>query len=306
VILSSIDMGTNTVLLLIAEVSEDGTISPLLHEQRLPRLGKGVDSSRTLTAHSMDRAIEVLREYRDRVEEHGAASTIVCGTSAVRDAANREEFALRVFRETGFTLEVLTGEMEARWGYRGAVSGVPGLKAALVVDIGGGSTEFAAGNERLPHASRSVDTGSVRLSERFFMHDPPAPEEVEQARASVRREIPGIEVPPGATFVGVAGTVTALAVLAQGLKEFQISTVTNYPLTRLAVDQLFGRLSGLPSRAIRELSSAMEGRADVITAGALILQEVMRHFACDEILVSERGLRYGLLIREWERLHPKG
>jgi exopolyphosphatase/guanosine-5'-triphosphate,3'-diphosphate pyrophosphatase len=305
VILSSIDIGTNTVLLLIAEVNEDGTIKPLFHAQRLPRLGRGVDSSRRLTAESMERVIGILREYRRQVQEHGAASTIVCGTSAVRDAANREEFALRVFRETGFTLEVLTGQMEALWGYRGAVSGVPGLRAALVVDIGGGSTEFAAGNERLLHASRSVDTGSVRLSERFFLHDPPAPEEIEQARASVRREIPAIEVPPGATFVGVAGTATALAVLAQGLKEFRISAVTNYPLARPLVDQLFSRLSALPSRAIRELSAVMEGRADVITAGALILQEVMRHFACHEILVSERGLRYGLLVREWERLRPK-
>jgi len=299
-IVSVIDIGTNTVLLLVARVVSDGSVFPLVGEQRLPRLGRGVDASRNIHTDAMQRVIEVLREYRGLMNPHAPGRTVVCGTSAVRDAANREEFAERIRNETGFALEVLSGEEEAFWTYRGAVSGVPGIGRATVIDIGGGSTEITVGESTNVQKRVSLDIGSVRLTERFLHHDPPTRSELASAIELVQNELSRAADFPfsGSTLIGVAGTATTLAALAQGLKEFDAGAVTNYRLTLENVKHLFRTLRAMPSGMIRELSSVMEGRSDVITGGVLILREIMAHFNFDEMVVSERGLRYGLAIRE--------
>ena len=300
---SVIDIGTNTVLLLVATVSPDGWFTPLKHEQRIPRLGKGVDQHRVLHPDSMMRVVEVLKEYRELAARFHPDISIVCGTSAVRDAANRDAFAALVKQQTGFTLEVLTGEEEALWTYRGAISGGPELSRATVVDIGGGSTEIIIGNRTSIEQRTSIDMGSVRLTERFFQHDPPTDGEIEMARAAI---VDGLMATfgfrfEGSTLVAVAGTATTLAMLAQGLHAFEIRAVTNYRMTRDTVEHLCRTLRAMPVSKIRDLSSVMAGRADVILAGTLILSELMTrgHFA--EAIVSERGVRYGLVLREAEK-----
>jgi exopolyphosphatase/guanosine-5'-triphosphate,3'-diphosphate pyrophosphatase len=299
-----IDIGTNTVLLLVARVANSGGIQPLVYEQRVPRLGRGVDSSGRLDPGAMERVIAVLNEYRTLIAPHAPAATAVCGTSAVRDAANSEEFSRRIEVETGFRLEVLGGREEALWTYRGGVSGVPGPDRYTVIDVGGGSTEIITGNRTEVEERISLDIGSVRLSERCLRHDPPTDAELERAIELTENEIARASRFPfaGSTLVGVAGTATTLAVLAQGLKTFEVASVTNYRLTRETVESLFRRLRGMTSATIRELSSAMEGRSDVITAGTLIVREIMAHFKFDSMTVSERGVRYGIAIREAERL----
>lgn len=298
-----IDIGTNTVLLLIASFDAKGKITTLVYEQRIPRLGRGVDELRNLQPESMQRVLDVLKEYRQIISEYQLARIVVCGTSAVRDARNREEFATRVKAETTFSLEVLSGEDEAYWTYRGAISGMPDVSGATVVDIGGGSTEIIVGDRALVKNTISLDIGSVRLTERFFKHDPPTHPELEAAITLVEDELArpkkfGFQ---GSTLVGVAGTATSLAALAQGLREFRVEAVTNYHLTLDTVYHLFRTLRAMPAAHIRELSEVMEGRSDVIAAGALILWEIMAHYKFNEMIVSERGVRYGLAIREWER-----
>lgn len=299
-----IDIGTNTVLLLVAQLAADGTITPLIYEQRVPRLGKGVDSAKRLQTGSMERVIDVLLQYKKLLDRFDTAAIIVCGTSAVRDAVNRDEFAALVRHATGFELEILSGEAEATWTYRGAISGIPDLERATVVDIGGGSTEITVGNQRDISHSISLDIGSVRLSERVFKHDPPTPSELEQAIDQVENELARAATfnMNGSTLVGVAGTATTLAVLAQGLRKFDVNAVRGYRLSRHDAGALFGKLSTLTSIEILSLSTALEGRNDVITAGALILREVMEHFKFDQMIVSERGVRYGLVLREREIL----
>jgi exopolyphosphatase/guanosine-5'-triphosphate,3'-diphosphate pyrophosphatase len=305
-----IDIGTNTVLLLVARIAGGGNIQPLLYEQRVPRLGRGVDSSGKLDPGAMERVIAVLKEYRDLIAPHAPDATSVCGTSAVRDAANSVEFGRRIREETGFRLEVLGGGEEALWTYRGGVSGVPGSDRVTVperftvIDVGGGSTEIITGNRVEIENRISLDLGSVRLTERSLRHDPPTDGELELAIELTENEIARASRFPfaGSTLVGVAGTATSLAILAQGLKTFDVASVTNYRLARDTVESLFRTLRGMPSAAIRDLSAAMAGRSDVIVAGTLIVREIMAHFKFDSMIVSERGVRYGIAIREAERL----
>jgi exopolyphosphatase/guanosine-5'-triphosphate,3'-diphosphate pyrophosphatase len=302
-----IDIGTNTVLLLLAEITDEGRIHPLLCEQRIPRLGKGVDATRKLQRESIDRVVRVLREYLEILSPSHLVSTILCGTSALRDASNRADFTGRVQSELGLSVEILSGEDEALLTYRGALSGLPGVRSAVVLDIGGGSTEISAGDAFHVRQKWSLDIGSVRLTERFFRHDPPAPEELGNAIRWVRGELGGLTAFAGAghTLIGVAGTATTLAVLDQGLQNFDIEAVSNYRLTREAVEGLFIRLKGLSHAELLCLTPALRGRADVITAGTLILKEVMDATEHDDIVVSERGVRYGIALREWQRLRGR-
>lgn len=298
-----IDIGTNTVLLLIASMDPSGNITPLVYEQRVPRLGTGVDASKNLAPESMQRVVDVLRTYRSIMSQFALEGTVVCGTSAVRDAINRDEFIALVRKETGFEIEVLSGEDEALWTYRGAISGVPDIQRATVVDIGGGSTEITVGDATSVAERVSLDIGSVRLTERFFKNDPPTHPELEKAIEIIEDEL--VKAArfnfSSTTLVGVAGTATSLAILDQGLKEFDIRAVTNYTLKLDNVYGLLRTLRSMSAEKILSLSRMMEGRADVITAGVLILREIMAHYKFKEMIVSERGVRYGLAIREWER-----
>lgn len=307
VTIAVVDIGTNTILLLIARVDSSGTLTPLRHEQRIPRLGEGVDRRRLLHPDAMERAIQVLQEYSGIIDAYAPDARVLCATSAVRDAANRAEFIGAVRAAMGFRIEVLSGSEEARWTYRGALSGIPDVARATVIDIGGGSTEITLGDQRAAGAKASLDVGSVRLTERFFRHDPPLPEEIEAARDAVTAAMAatGQFAFRGTTAVAVAGTATTLSLLAQGRKEYDLDAVSNSRLTSGSVEQLLRMLGAMPSARIRELSEVMEGRADIITAGALILHEVMTHAGFDEVIVSERGVRYGIALREWERHGPE-
>ncbi len=301
--IAAIDVGTNTVLLLLARVGPGGSLAPILQEQRVPRLGRGTDASRRLAPDAIRRVIDVLKEYQALLEPYHPERTVVCGTSAVRDAANRNDLVARVRLETGLTLEVLGGNEEALLTYRGALSGIPDAGRTAVVDIGGGSTEIITGDRAMPERTFSLQIGSVRLKERFLKHDPPTPAELASAIATVKDalSLAGAPRPSDGTLVGVAGTATSLAHLARGLREFNPDAIINYRMPYTAVEHLVRTLSSMTSPAIRGLSSVLEGRADVITAGALILREVMAHLGFDEVVVSERGVRYGLVLREAEK-----
>ncbi len=306
VTVAAIDIGTNTVLLLVARVDPDGTIHPLVYEQRVPRLGRGVDASRRLAPEAMERVVSVLEEYRRLMAPYAPAGAAVFGTSAVRDASNRGELAALISRRTGFSLEILAGEEEALLTYRGAISGVHGIDAATVVDIGGGSTEITSGSAGRILGSVSLDIGSVRLTERFFRHNPPGEEEIEAARRTVRGALETVASPPsGSVCVAVAGTATTLALLAQGRREFSLEAVSGYRLEKGAVASLSAGLAATSTGEILARGAYMEGRHDIITAGAMILEEILARFGFEAVTVSERGVRYGVALREAERLRKR-
>jgi exopolyphosphatase/guanosine-5'-triphosphate,3'-diphosphate pyrophosphatase len=298
---AAIDIGTNTALLLVASVDGAGNIVPVLDEERIPRLGKGVDRRKTLQHDSMNRVLKVLEEYRQLSAPHKPDVLVLASTSAVRDSENRDEFRERVRAQTGYDLEVLDGDEEARWTYLGARSAVAGSGLMTVVDIGGGSTEIIVGDHEDIRTGRSLDIGSVRLTERYFTHDPPSREEIENARISIRKALGTCPAFDSSALIGVAGTAAALALLDQSNVDFAWDVVDGYPLRIHRVNSLLQHMQTMPSGEIRTRNRFLAGREDIIVAGALILSEVMTMGGFHEVIVSSRGLRYGLVLREWKR-----
>lgn len=302
---AAIDLGTNTVLLLVADRLPGGAIRPILEAHRVPRLGAGVDSRKALAPDAIDRVIAVLKDYRALAESLGVSRIVVCATSAVRDAFNREEFIRDVRLATGLSVEVLTGEEEAFLSFHGTISGFTQLTQMTVLDIGGGSTEVIWGNAREVSRRASCNIGAVRLTERCFRNDPPLASEINQATSLIDDAVNTITdgPPAGSHLIAVAGTPTTLATLSQGLRTFSRDAVEGYVMDREEIERLWHTLSRLPSDEIRRLSEVLEGRADVITAGTLILRKVMQRLAFERMTVSDRGLRYGILLREFTGRH---
>ncbi len=298
-----IDIGTNTTLLLICTIDKSGTIIPVRHEQRVPRLGQGVDASGLLLDEAMDRVVRVCEEYGEIMREYPLRYIVVAGTSAMRIATNRDVLIEKIRRTVGFDVEVLSGEDEALWTYRGAISGVGNPQRSMVIDVGGGSTEITVGEGITIVQKLSLDLGSVRLTERFLKIDPPTSEELSSAREHVKRVLNAATLPDvaKATCIGVAGTPTSLAVIDQRLPDFDLQKVAGYKLSRERVAQLLETLSSLTTKEIRHLSAIMQGREDIIVAGTLILHTVMEVLSIDSLTVSERGIRYGLALREFEK-----
>lgn len=302
--IGAIDIGTNTFLLLVADVDEKGTVNPAAYEQRIPRLGKDVDAQKIIGKPAFERAAVILQEYKTISDRLHGERLVVAATSAVRDAANKKEFLSFIKAKTGLEIEILSGEEEASLTYLGAASGLRlHHRAIAVVDIGGGSTEITLGTRKGIQKSFSLDIGSVRVTERYLQHDPPLSVELAVASEFVENALHHLN---GynfrkTTIVGVAGTATTLAALDQGLSNFDRTKISGYKLSRQAIETLYRRLRVLRLEKILALSNVTLGRADILTAGTLILHELMKKTNAEEIIVSERGVRYGLVLREWEK-----
>jgi len=311
--IASIDIGTNTVLLLVADIDEHGIIHPVEHQQRLPRLGKDVDKNKAINISAFDRIAWILNEYKNLSLQLGADKIIAGTTSAVRDATNKDEFVSYLKKNTGIDIEILSGDDEATLTYRGAISGFQDLqKPAAVIDIGGGSTEISyptpeKHNGKSKLHRYSLQLGSVRMTERFLKHNPPLAPEIQSAMQVMIEEFAQVHNPGLSSYqlVAVAGTATTLACLDQKLNEFDVEKVSGYKMSRDAVGTWAIKLSTITSDQIRSLSNTTEGRADILTAGVLILNEFMKHFGFGSVIVSERGLRYGMIIREWQKTMQK-
>jgi len=310
---ASIDIGTNTILMLIGEVTGGGgedslKITPIKDFYSVPRLGKNVSVTGRLDENSIELAFNVLRNYKAIAGEHKVDRIIASATSAVRDAANRDGFVRRVRSELGIEVEVISGELEAEMDFIGAVSGAPDpSQQTLVIDIGGGSTELSYGKGFEPSLSRSIDIGAVRVTERFLHHNPPILTELKKAAEFITaalNQFPFTKINPRVIF-GVAGTPTTLALIAQRRHEFDASAVTNYPMTTRTLRKVFDEIKSKPSGEILELTKAAEGRADVLVAGALILLKVLEVANAAEFLTTDRGLRYGYLFCKHKGLLEK-
>ncbi len=285
--------------MLIGEVDGASSIRPLKDLYSVPRIGKSVSKSKRLDQESISRAIEVLTNYRAVAESCSVDRIVASATSAVRDAENRGDFIERVKETCGIEIEVIRGETEARLGFLGAVSGdFDNSRTSLVIDIGGGSTEFSYGTGIEPSRVASIDIGAVRLTEVFFRHNPPLPEELRQATAFVEKSLkafPFSEIRPDRVF-GVAGTATTIALIAQKKYEFEAAAVNNFRMSSEALRKVFDLLKTKSPSDIRRLTDAAEGREDVLLAGTLILMKALEAARAREFLVTDRGLRYGYLL----------
>jgi len=293
------DCGTNSTRLLVADAGG----SPLRRLMRITRLGEGVDSTGKLSRDAIDRTLAVLTEYRTEMEALGVRRARLVATSAVRDAVNGDEFLAAASEAVGVRAELLSGEEEGALAYAGATAGLPPVAGDdVVVDIGGGSTELvvaAPGGLGVV----SLDLGCVRLTERLLHHDPPTPQELRAASGAIDAELaraadrlPELRgLPGGSRLVGLAGTVSTLAALDQGLAVYDRQAIHHSVLTREAVGRWCDILAGEPATRRARRPGMVDGRQDVILGGALVLREVMDHFGFTRCTVSESDILDGLV-----------
>jgi exopolyphosphatase/guanosine-5'-triphosphate,3'-diphosphate pyrophosphatase len=258
----------------------------------------------------MDRVLQCLREWRELVDAAHVDATAVVATSAVRDAENRNEFLDRVKREASFEVELISGEEEARRTMLGIRSGLPhGVTDVLALDIGGGSTEFILDRPGQNPVVRSIDIGVVRLCERLLHHDPLTDEEIHQAREWVTKEtktaVAGMGNYQTATFVGTAGTVTSLAAMAQQLPTYEPARIHNYRLELKTIQELEQTLLSRKKTDRTGLPGLEKGREEVIAAGAIIIRTIMETLGISNVLVSDLGLREGVLIDLMSRIRNR-
>ena len=295
---AAIDVGTNSTRLLVAE-EKPGGFRSIDRRMVITRLGQGVDRSRILAPEALERTLRTIAEYAATCGELGVERLIVTGTSAVRDARNRDEFFDGVQKLTGAPAELLSGEQEARATFLGTLSDLSEAGTVMVVDIGGGSTELIVG-EGEPSRLVSMDIGCVRLFEKYLESDPPTKEEIEALRAEVDEALLKVReelaVPAGARLIGVAGTVTQLATLKAGTPVYDPDVTHHSVLSHGDVRSIARRLEMLKYEQRKRVKGLEPGRADVIIAGAEILLGVMEAFDLPEVLVSERDILDGLVL----------
>ncbi|MEV7104430.1 Ppx/GppA phosphatase family protein [Streptomyces atroolivaceus] len=304
---AAIDCGTNSIRLLVADVDPaTGDFGELDRRMRIVRLGQGVDRTGRLAPEALERTFDACREYAEAVKELGAERIRFVATSASRDAENSDTFVRGVLEILGVEPEVITGDQEAQLSFDGATKELVGSdhleKPYLVVDIGGGSTEFVVGDDRV-RAARSVDIGCVRMTERHLVLDgavvdPATPDRVAAIRADIDAALDLAEetVPlsSAATLVGLAGTVTTVAAMALGLEEYDSEAIHHSRVSLEQVREITGRLLA-STHAERAAVPAMHpGRVDVITSGALVLLAVMERAGAREVVVSEHDILDGI------------
>ena len=293
-VVAALDCGTNSTRLLIAD--GERTIE---RRMMITRLGQGVDRNRTLAPEAIARTLAALEEYRVLMDKHGVEKVRAAATSAARDASNRDEFFDAAERVLGVRPELLSGDDEARISFAGATADLDAHNGPfLVLDIGGGSTELIVGSSA-PEGARSLDIGSVRLTEQFLHGDPPRPEELSNAVGFVRDDLEELRLQlpildGGRTLVGLAGTITTVAAVEQGLKDYDRDRIHHFVLTKAAAEDVFRTLATEPLEDRKFNPGLDPGRADVIVGGCIILVSVMRVFGFRECLVSEADILDGL------------
>jgi exopolyphosphatase/guanosine-5'-triphosphate,3'-diphosphate pyrophosphatase len=299
--LASIDIGTNTVLMLVADVQRDGSLVVLRDEHFIGRLGKGVDEQGDIQKETFHRVHGILSQLKSIADSLGIKHISACGTSALRDAKNRQEFIDFIKKTLALEIQVLSGNEEAELTYLGAVSEYlthGGSKKYAVLDIGGGSTEIVTGSGSHVTSSSSIDIGSVRLTERILKFNPPSNIALDDAVQFVRNHLVNI-IPhsPDVNSIGVAGTLTTLAALDLRIAEFDKNIVNRHILTIETIDRIFQELRPLTLDQLHSYPQIHPSRADILLAGIIILRETLRKMNLSKITVSDRGLRYGIVIK---------
>jgi len=298
---AAIDCGTNSIRLLIADRDADGTLHDVVRLMRIVRLGEGVDRTGQFQKAALHRTFEACDEYRDILRQHDAQRLRFIATSATRDASNRAVFIDGVRERLGVEPEVITGDQEADLSFTGARSALAKGVAnpILVVDIGGGSTEFVLGDTH-PRAAVSVDIGCVRMTERHLAADPPTPEQIAAVRADVRsaltRADASVPLTETKTLVGLAGTVTTIAALALDLPAYDPEALHGSWITTEQVHAVANQLIEMPRAERAALAVMHPGRVDVIVGGALVLDEICQVVPVPGVVVSEHDILDGIAL----------
>jgi exopolyphosphatase / guanosine-5'-triphosphate,3'-diphosphate pyrophosphatase len=294
-----IDIGTNSTRLLIAEVSREGQVSELARRSIVTRLGAGVDSSGALAEAAQARVFDALEQFRPELDRLQPERNLAVLTSAVREASNGAQFAERIRASHGLEARILSGDEEARLTFLGAMSGRAEVESlpTVVVDIGGGSTEFIVGIDRRAGFHVSVNAGVVRMSERHIHSDPPEPAQLQElaadTRAIFRQGLPTDERDAVHRGIAVAGTATSAAAIDQALDPYDPARVHGYTLLLATVELLLARLADMNEDQRRSVVGLDPARAPTIVAGMILLSQAMRMFDLDRVEVSEHDILHG-------------
>jgi exopolyphosphatase/guanosine-5'-triphosphate,3'-diphosphate pyrophosphatase len=294
-----VDIGSNSTRLLIADVDDGRVARELEHRSAVTRLGAGVDEHGRLAPEAIDRVVKVLDDYAEAMRRHNVETKVAVLTSAVRDASNGQDFADTVQNRFGLTAHVLTGDQEAQLTFLGATSerDPDDATPTLVVDIGGGSTEIVIGAGRSADFHVSTQAGVVRQTERHLQKDPPTAQELDALATEVRQilteAVPGQRRTQVQRAIGVAGTATQLAAIAQELEPYDPARVHGYQLSLDEAERILSRLAKLPLDERRKTKGLDPARAPTILAGVVILREVLHLFGLDRVEVSEHDILRG-------------
>jgi exopolyphosphatase/guanosine-5'-triphosphate,3'-diphosphate pyrophosphatase len=295
---AGIDCGTNSIRLLVADVG-DGPLTEVVRTMEIVRLGEGVDRTGRLSPAAIERTRVALEGYAKTIASTGAERVRMVATSASRDASNADDFRTMVREVLGQDPEVITGDAEARLSFAGALGGLRAEAPYLVVDIGGGSTEFVLGTDSV-EAARSVDIGCVRLTERHLHDDPPTAAQIAAVEADIRVAVAlareTVPVAEARTLVGLAGTVTTVTALALGLPEYDSAKIHHARISAAQVADVTAMLLRSTRAERAGLAVMHPGRVDVIGAGALVLRVLMDEIGATELVASEHDILDGIAL----------
>ncbi len=313
-ILAGIDIGTNTIRLLVLEAAGE-TFRELYSGRKITRLGQDVDQTGRFSPDAEERSLRALSDFSASIHRYAADHIAVVGTSAFRIASNAPKFIEEVKKRTGLVIRVISGEEEARFTLIGVMQVMKNTNLwrgslntpAVVIDIGGGSTEVIMTRSNHGLLIKSLPLGAVYLTERFIRHDPPLPDEVEHLRTWVqmllRQKCSEMLDPHSELFVGTAGTITTLAAIDQKLAEYDPDKINGYIMSKETVRMITNRLCSSTLAERRNIPGLEQGREDIIPAGSLIVQEIMDFFGAQSMMVSDWGLREGIIFDLCARIH---
>jgi exopolyphosphatase/guanosine-5'-triphosphate,3'-diphosphate pyrophosphatase len=299
--LGFIDIGTNTILCLIAELKGDGGFAVIDDRAEITRLGQGVDRTGQISQEGEERSLQALRRYLERCRRLNVEEIIAVGTSALRDARNSVEVRARIKRQLGVAVRVISGEEEAGYAFLAVQKGLAlAGQELLVVDVGGGSTEFIRGNAAGICQAVSINVGTVRLTEQFLHSDPVRKEECAKIIGVIENELtrlPDQWLKDGLalSLVGIAGTFTTLSAVKKKLLHYAHAEVHGSRLTLSEVRRQVALFQGKTIAERKAIPGLEPGRADVMLAGAILIERIMAAFHFEQVIVSDQGVRYGLL-----------
>jgi len=295
-ICAGIDIGTNTALIVVADRSDDGTYVVIEESHAIPRLGEGLANSGMIGNDGFKRSLDAVRSFHNILQKHNVKHVKAVATSAMREASNATEVRQQLELELGYPIEVIDGVIEARMTFHGAVGKT--AERTLMIDIGGGSTEYACGVNGIIDASLSSLVGAVRFTERYATISPIPQERIEEAQLAVREQIDLTLFLPFSIqrCVGVAGTPAALAMIDQHLSVYEVSRLEGYTMSQERIAELAATLCSMTTLELSAIPGIHQRRADIVPMGALILAESMRLLDLHHITTTTRGLRFGAML----------
>ena len=302
----SIDIGSNTVRLLVMEADDAGNFKEVDSKRVICRLGEGINSEKRLLPHRMELTLDVLQRFRGQCQKYGDIPIRVVATSAVREASNRDEFVQLAKERAGLDVQVISWEEEARLTVGGVFWKLPPSGKTLIFDIGGGSTEFIFSQDKQELASAGTSLGVVRLTEQFITQHPVDAREYENLKSHVREQLDRVRFrlgePMPEKLIGTAGTVTTLAAMDRNIYPYDPEKIHGIDLPLENIQRLFEDLKSKSLEQRLEIPSLERGREDLIIAGTALILETMETFNCSQLTVSEYSLREGVLFQAFRDL----